>query len=268
MTHRIIGQCLAKKFDLPALRRQLSDENYSKRYKDCWVVNRLAGTLFIFDYGTVVEWSNPREPVSDSPEACLDQFDWLLPFAIDPLDKAESDQFSFSTSDTFRIHEDHIYMDNNEPLTLLAVSHGIAQSCKLASFESRVLALLNENDIIADQLVQYGTIKMSSKKIAKLRGQLFKAKSDIILKFDLLDVPEFFWEYPELESYYQSISRYLELPPRLALIQQKIDTLGALLSMLGDEQKHHHSSFLECIIIALIAVEIVIFLGHDLIKLF
>lgn len=267
MTHRVIGQCLAKEFDLVTLRSHLSDDPTSKRFKDCWMVNRLAVTIFIFDYGTAVAWTNTSSDNTDADNHSA-PFEWLLPFAKDPLLKPESDHFSYSPSDSYRIHEDHIYLDNSDPLTMLAVSHGIAQSCKLASFESRVLGLLSENDTIAEQLVKYGSIKRSSKEIAKLRGQLFKAKSDIVLKFDLLDVPEFFWEYPELDRYYQSIAGYLELPPRLALIQQKIDTLGEMLSMLGDEQKHHHSSFLEWIIIILIAVEIVIFLGHDLLKLF
>ena len=89
--------------------------------------------------------------------------------------------------------------------------------------------------------------------------RLFCTTSDIILHFNLLDTPEFFWDYPEYEPIYQLGSKYLELAPRLEILNQKLDTIQTLLDMLSQEQNHKHSAFLEWIIIVLIAVDILIY---------
>jgi len=97
-----------------------------------------------------------------------------------------------------------------------------------------------------------------------MRGNLFLTKSDIILNYDLLDTPEFFWEYPELESTYEMAARYLEIKPRVDVLSKKLETIHELLEMLADEQKHKHSANLEWTIIWLIAIEILFFLIHDI----
>jgi uncharacterized Rmd1/YagE family protein len=58
---------------------------------------------------------------------------------------------------------------------------------------------------------------------------------------------------------YLSLSRYLELKPRIELLNLKLRTIHDLYDMLAAEQNHKHSSFLEWIIIILIATEIVLF---------
>lgn len=261
MSPYIYAYCIAKEVDQNSLKSYLDAQQQSLRYKDAWIVNRLEGRYFIFDYGVVILWQSQPRPFDE-------QFPWLDPFKIEPLLRIEVDEFEYSHSDRFRIHEDHVYLDQDDVQVELAVSHGIAQSCKLASFETAIKELMQETQSVPEQLVQFGQIKMPQKEIARQRGRLFRAKTDILLRFDLLDTPEFFWEYPELESYYQTVTRYLELPQRLSLIQHKFDTLDHILSMLADEQKHSHSSKLEWIIIWLIAIEIGIFFGHDLFKIF
>jgi uncharacterized Rmd1/YagE family protein len=91
---------------------------------------------------------------------------------------------------------------------------------------------------------------------------LFETRSDILLHFGLLDTPEFFWDYPELEPNYLSVAKYLELVPRTELLNRKLEAMHELLEILAGEQNHKHSSFLEWIIIILIAVEIVLFFMH------
>jgi uncharacterized Rmd1/YagE family protein len=100
---------------------------------------------------------------------------------------------------------------------------------------------------------------LSRRAIAKIRGQLFSTKSDIILHFGLLDTPEFFWEYPEYENTYNLAARYLEIRQRIDLLSKKLETIHEMFEMLADEQKHQHSAFLEWIIIILIAIEIIMF---------
>ncbi|MGZ4969820.1 MAG: RMD1 family protein, partial [Methylobacter sp.] len=124
------------------------------------------------------------------------------------------------------------------------------------SFETNALTTINNTRYIPKSLAETGKINLSRHKIAKIRGQLFLTKSDIILNYDLLDTPDFFWEYPEYEAIYGITAKYLEIAQRTGVLSKKLETIHELFEMLADEQKHRHSTILEWIIIWLIAFEI------------
>jgi uncharacterized Rmd1/YagE family protein len=84
----------------------------------------------------------------------------------------------------------------------------------------------------------------------------------------LLDTPEFFWEYPEYEHAYNATARYLDIRPRVDVLSNKLNVIHELFEMLAEELNHKHSSFLEWIIIILIAFEIATFGAEELKGLF
>ena len=263
MVETVRAYCVAKEFDpatLKALLQKRGDSD-AERFKGVWASRYDGKSYYVFDYGVVILWGGDDQLL----HVILDALAGAL---ISPLLKPETDYFTFSFDEPFRVREDHISLGPDDEMMKLAVSHGLAQSCKLQSFETAMKDLMNNSQDIPSQLAAYGTIRMSQKKISRQRGGLFQAKTEILLRFDLLDIPEFFWEYPEYDQHYQAIIRYLELAQRLTLIQHKFDTLDHILAMLADEQKHKHSSLLEWIIIVLISIEIVIFFGHDLLHWF
>ena len=134
----------------------------------------------------------------------------------------------------------------------------MAQSIKLAAFENQAIETIRTTSHLPESLAREGNIKLTRKEMAKIRGQLFLTKSDIILNYDLLDTPEFFWEHPEFQAIYSMAANYLEIQQRTEVLSKKLETIHELLEMLADEQKHLHSSVLEWIIIWLIMVEIII----------
>jgi uncharacterized Rmd1/YagE family protein len=183
----------------------------------------------------------------------------MVPHA-DPI----QDEFTFELdAEHNRIHGDHISLIGHEPLTLLAVSHGIAQSSKLEEFENYAIKTIEETSDIPRNMAATGSTRLPRKNIARMRGRLFLVESDINLNYALLDTPEFFWEYPALEDLYLMTSRYLEISSRIEVLNRKLTIIHDLFDMLADEQKHKHSSMLEWIIIWLIAIEILIFVFHD-----
>jgi uncharacterized Rmd1/YagE family protein len=88
------------------------------------------------------------------------------------------------------------------------------------------------------------------------------------LDYELLDEPEFFWEYPELSDFYKTTSNYLDIKTRIEVLNKKLEVIHELFQMLSDEQNHKHSSILEWIIIWLIVIEITFTILHDVLKLF
>lgn len=225
------------------------------RYRDAVQIVMASGEYWIFDYGVVVFWA-----VDKAERQAL----------INSLKKDNTMHFehieehlSFTFANQLMIKTDVITLPDHDPLTRLAISHALAQSNKLMEYEVQAQNSIKDYAHIPEELAKFGKISISPKEIAKIRGTLLRTKSDIILHYGLLDTPDFFWEYPEYEAAYQRMARYMDIHQRIELLSKKLSTINELFEVLAEEQKHQHSSFLEWIIIVLIAIEIVIFLAEE-----
>jgi uncharacterized Rmd1/YagE family protein len=244
-------------YDFPAVRNHLSQLYSASTYRNVLQVNWQDGEAFIFDYGVVVFWG----VVSGERTALLDL---LKEFTREPITDLLDDEFTYQlNAGQISLKDDHICLKDDEILTRLAVSHGIAQSTKLGQYEASVQKTISSSEHIPESIARTGKSGLRRNQLAKMRGFLFLTKSDVSLHYDLLDVPEFFWEYPELQSYYTLIADYLEIRPRIEVLNKKLETIQDLLGMIADEQKHAHSSLLEWIIIWLIAIDIIILLVQE-----
>ena len=224
------------------------------------VINDSHGEFFIFDYGVVVFWGYTLS----EQETYLNEF---IPFTNQLLDVPFIDEFTFSLdAPHFLVKHDHLELPDNDVLTRLALSHGIAQSTKLSQFEERVQQTITDTESIPVAIAKTGESRLGRNDVAKLRGRLYITKSDILLNYDLLNVPDFIWEHPEQEGFYTRIVNYLDVKQRVSVLEKKLETIHELLIMMADELKHKHSSLLEWIIIWLIAFEILVFLVHDIFK--
>lgn len=250
---------LAQNFDFPALTEALLTSNRAQLFKDALLIEHKDGLSFVFSYGVLVHWNVDLDKRRELHHE-------LLTFAENPLEETQEDYFSYSLNSGYnRIQYDHFELESEDEKTLLAVSHAMAQSIKLAVFEKQAQETISATHHLPVSLANKGKIRLSKKELAKIRGQLFLTKSDINLNYDLLDTPDFFWQNPEYQTLYSMAASYLELSQRTEVLTKKLETIHELLEMLADEQKHQHSSVLEWIIIWLIAVEIVISLVEKMI---
>jgi uncharacterized Rmd1/YagE family protein len=245
----------AAQIDLDEVKAQFERLFIVQKSRDALHVEMPKGHLFIFDYGVLVAWGvNPAKQ---------EQYLTVLKNIAEGLHSLQIDRYEFVKADKestqLLIADDKLSLPNIQVDSLLALSHAFAQSAKLQHFEFRAQQTINNNQYLTNTLAQTGKIPLSRKALAKLRGRLFQTKSDIMLHYSLLDTPEFFWDFPVVEHLYLSLSRYLELKPRIDLLNLKLQTIHDLYDMLAAEQNHKHSSFLEWIIIILIATEIVLF---------
>lgn len=252
-THVCLTVCLAQTFDFAALRDTLLQASGSLIvHRNALIIDGKSCCSIIFGYGVVVHWNVDGEERRRRHEL-------LLNHAIRPENEPQEDSFTYQIGrDQDRIQHDHLELRDGNPRALLALSHAMAQSIKLASFENQIIATIKETSHLPQSLAREGKIRLSRRKMAQIRGRLYLARSDIILNYDLLDIPEFFWEHPEYQAIYSMAANYLEIQQRTEVLSKKLETLHELLEMLADEQKHQHSSILEWIIIWLITVETVL----------
>lgn len=259
MTH-CIAYCRAKRFDFDALRDYFFSQYRSIMYKGVIHTMRDVGEAFIFPFGVFVAWGLDHDATRNLIEE-------LKPFEMEPLPGQITDDFTYAVSDgETRIHQDFIHLASDDVLVRLAISYGIAQSVKLAEFEEYAMETIQKTSHIPLAIATTGRLKLTRRDVAKMRGMLYLVESGINLNFDLLDTPEFFWEYPEVEDIYNMTIMYLDVRARTEVLNKKTHVIHELFDMLAEEQNHKHSAVLEWIIIWLIAVEVVFFIIHDILQ--
>lgn len=257
---RCVSFCTAGSYDLLGIANYFRKRGYDTRLlRDVLYVSnqKRPGDLYFFNHGSFVAWGFKKK----AEDKLLEE---LKAFAIHPLTTIETDHFYYHvTTDTIidvdeKYHLDIINLESDDPMLKLAISYGLAQSIKLETFEEAIQVAIRAHSHLPDEIALRGEISLSRRAIFKRIGEIFIARSSINLNIEYLDVPEFFWRNPNLESYYVMAKQYLDIPSRVMALNQKLDVLQELLDILNSQVQHRHSSLLESIIILLIFVEIII----------
>jgi uncharacterized Rmd1/YagE family protein len=207
--------------------------------------------VFLFSYGVAVFWGANKEKGIDLITEEIASFEDQKSIEI------ETDSFTYEYGN-LKIVEDEITLPDDLILTKLALSHAIAQSVKLATFETSLKKTFLLTKQLPEDLAKFGKISLSRKEIRRKMGELFITRNSINLNMDVLDTPEFFWEYPELEPSYLLMANYLDVRTRVEILNQRLNVIHDLFEMLGTELNHSHSNRLEWIIIWLILIEVII----------
>jgi uncharacterized Rmd1/YagE family protein len=211
---------------------------------------------FVFPYGAVVMWG-----LSAEEEASI--LSTLQTYEEGRYENPEKDLLMYSYGEENSVVDDSIVLASTDLDLKLAFSHGIAQSVKLSVFEAIVRKTIETTRTIPEHLSKYGRVPLSRKEIRRKMGDLFMERSSINLHFDVLDLPEFFWDHSELEPVYILISNYLDLESRVEVLNQRLDVVHDLFEVLGNELNHQYSARLEWIVIILIVSEVMISLLRE-----
>lgn len=262
---RCTAYCTSTAFDIGKLIDFLKESYTVKRFREVLHVQMEReyaneagekGDVFFFPFGVFVCWGLEEKTESQLLEV-------LKPFEIARLELIEEDIFSYDYNEFAKIKDDEITLPNQEILTKLAFSHGLAQSVKLGVFEQTIHKIIHLTRELPELLATQGSIKLSRKDIRRMMGRLFIDRSSINLHQELLDTPEFFWEHSDLESYYNLMAHYLDRERRVSILNQRLRILQELFDMLAAELNHQHSSRLEWTIIWLIVIEVLLHVVTD-----
>jgi uncharacterized Rmd1/YagE family protein len=220
------------------------------------------GDVFVFDYGVAVCWGLLPEQEDTVLNALMD----APGVAMGPLPSGtrERDAFeaafapglapsgSLTGKGLSSILNGVITLDSRfdgDGLAQLAVSHALAQSTKLSVFESRVTRLAEASAHIPTALAAAGEIRMPRREATRLTGQLFLQRSAVNLLSAVNEVPAFFWDAAdEYQGVYGTVTKYLEIKSRVAVLNARYQVLEAMLSMVQNQLNDNHASRLEWII--------------------
>ena len=259
--------CTSRKFDWPNLKFPFRPDQkgdwFVLKKEEFMLVKEKSGILdlFIFPYGAVVSFDD-GSPTSQASDICKAL--GVSAFSIGPMKETLHEEYEWKMEDKVSIVVDRIGMskDENELPSKLAVATGLAQSLKLDVFEEQVERAIELVEDIPEQISEKGELQISRREINKKYGELLKVRASINLHSDILDVPEFFWEFSEGPETYQSVTRYLRIQKRARTLNERLELLSDLYTTLIEQKDQKVSHSLEWLIIFLIAVEVIIGIGH------
>ena len=148
---------------------------------------RTYGEMFVFSYGIVVFWNftehQEKDILADLTFSAVSTGVSLMSRPEDERD-FETEEFHFEYNPMIerpRIFNDMITLRNGDHMIKLAMSHAIAQSTKLISFEEKMTKIMQDAQHIPKRLALTGQLGMSRKEIVKILGMLFKSRVDVNL---------------------------------------------------------------------------------------
>jgi len=210
--------------------------------------------IFLFDYGTVVIWG-----MTEAQERRF--LSSIKRFEIEKLapESVEMEDLNYYYANYSRIYNDVITLRKGSSyMTKLSLSHALSQSVKISLFEELITTTIEETKDIPEVISETGTIGMPHKEIMRKIGELFLLRTNINSVGSVLDSPEVFWSYPDLQPLYDAARSYLEIPQRINLLNTRVEVLQDMLQLLKETVSSQHSERLEQIVIALIAIEILL----------
>ncbi len=212
--------------------------------------------VFLFTFGCVIIWG----ATETQEEEILQNLTFI---EKRKLKEAHSEFIDFdynSTEDRTYINEEKniIILGDKSTLVKLSVSHALAQSVKLNELEESVIKLLKHTKPIQKELAQTGRVSLSRSQLSKQLGKLFNARFSINLHSDILDIPEFFWRRPSFEPIYNMTVEFQDIILRQGILNNYLNLIHELYTVLSSDLNHRHSNRLEVIIVLLITIEVLL----------
>ncbi|CCU76562.1 putative sporulation protein RMD8 [Blumeria hordei DH14] len=231
--------------------------------------------LFIFSYGVIVFWNFTEQQEKDIlADLALYENENVTPIASRPLepDNYEKEDFHFEYShlvDRPRVFNDMITLRSGDHLIKLTISHAIAQSTKLCMFEESMNQTMANAQHVPKHLALTGKLGMTRSQIFKIMGTLFKTRVETngAIASKILDIPNFFWNSePTLHPLYTAIRDYLEIPPRIKILNERCKVFLDLAEILSNSIACTKMVFITWIVIFLIMISIGVTVTECLIR--
>jgi len=208
---------------------------------------------FIFQNGAIISWIDAAGAQESLPD--------LTAHARQPYSIIDPENFSVSYGDISQIKGNKVCLANDQLDDQLTIAYALSEAVKVNQYEKQLDQLANNLKTVTANLEKYGKITLSGRDVLKKMGAIFLVRSAINLHSDLLDTPDFFWERPQLEIIYEQILKELDLLSRIDTLNNRLNTIQDLYSLLSSQLEYRHGFLLESVVVLLIALEILTTVG-------
>lgn len=215
--------------------------------------------VFLSRFGGVVFWNCPDPLIHQIHEELK---------SLPGLSRLEEQARDFlkvkvgAAEDSVGFSEVHLREFTLEKLRIVSLT--LAQSVALDHFEAAVSQAMARFQPVVRALSHEGKLLLPHREVLRIVGFAMEVRAAVLDNLTLFDDPPDTWESESLAHLDSALYGQFDLEERLGAIREKLAYLhdaGATFLGLLDTRKNHR---LEWIIILLILVEILLFIGKDL----
>ncbi|CUM67709.1 uncharacterized protein PRCAT00005412001 [Priceomyces carsonii] len=218
--------------------------------------------LMILSNGTLVGWGFTEEAIESFLSLIKNSLVEMYKIETEEMDWVELKDLPsnpLNNGNSYLLGEIIVIQGSDKSKRLLdktAFAIGLSRSTRLSVLEDALehhLLLTRKN---SENLSKGVKISGSESTFLRLTGRLFLLRGKLNLYSELIETPDVYWTEPTLERIYESVSRVLDINPRISILNRKLDYATeeqrALLGVLSEKK----GARLEWIIIILIMVEV------------
>ncbi len=218
--------------------------------------------VFLTRFGGVVFWNCPETLIRQVHEELR-----VLP-GLSSLEEQARDFLAVKTGvaeDSVGFNEVRLRDLTLEKLRIVSLT--LAQSVALDHFEAAVSRAMARFQPVVSALSHEGKLLLPHREVLRIVGFAMEVRAAVLDNLTLFDDPPETWESESLAHLDSALYGQFDLEERLGAIKEKLGYLqdaGATFLGLLETRKNHR---LEWIIILLILVEILLFIGKDMLHL-
>ncbi|ODN74433.1 hypothetical protein L202_06827 [Cryptococcus amylolentus CBS 6039] len=224
-----------------------------RRRKSHGHLNNVAEAVF-FSYGVSVFFGFREGEEKEIMEDCETAGAWQSPKSEDDWEAEEFHYVYDPDAESPRIYNDMFTFKSRSHLFKLSLAHAVAQSTRLSIYESVMQETLSLTASFPKELSITGHLQLTRREALKMTGRLFKLRMDVNLSGGILDTPEVFWSEASLFPLYEAIHEYLEISPRIQVLNDRLAVAGDLLEIIHEYIEERATHRLAWIVIWLIVV--------------
>ncbi|KAK8843341.1 hypothetical protein IAR55_006997 [Kwoniella newhampshirensis] len=245
---------------------QPSSTNRRRKSHSTQTQNNVAEAVF-FSYGVSVFFGFGEGEEKEIMDDCETAGTWIRGLDEDDWEVEEFHYVHDPEAENPRIYNDMFTFKSRSHLFKLSLAHAIAQSNKLSIYESVMQETLSVTASFPKELSTTGHLQLTRREALKMTGRLFKLRMDVNLIGGILDTPELFWSEASLFPLYEAIHEYLEIGPRVQVLNDRLSVAGDLLEIMHEYIDERGAHRITWVVIWLIVVACFVELGEVVARL-
>lgn len=210
--------------------------------------------VYIFKYGAISFLNYETADISSF-------LGFIYPFCKNRFKENLTDEFIVETGATeYKMGHNKIEITASDKNTFRIIMLNVSQSVTLDYYSEQTSRLLEETNHHTQILEKKGRLAVSGRNLKKFIGRTLLLKNRIAENLYIFDSPSETWEDEKLDKLYNELKKNFDLQERFRNVSDGLGIVKDNLELFRDILQYRNTVFLEWIIIALIAIEVLHYL--------
>jgi len=256
----VLSYQIADSIDIKSFKAVFPEQVYHSDADELFYQTAPEAFVYIFKYGVVCFLNYKDAGIGDFLRT-------IAPYCKNPFEQKLSEEFeveTFAAENQFGYNKIAITGGDAETLRLIMLN--VSQSVALDYYSEQTNRLLEETNYHTQNLEKKGKLALSGTNLKKYIGKTLNLKNRISENLYIFDSPPETWEDENLNLIDLGLKKTFDLKERFRDIREGLEIIRENLELFKDLLQYRNSTFLEWIIIILVALEVLNLLIDKLLK--